>query len=753
MLWSRPLRNSALFRRGRDRMGARSQTRPLPLRNPRPFSEMADILKQPRQTLKEWIPTIDDCRYWGEAISLRVKPYLEFGNGKNVLSVDPVHKQLQSYLSDNNLYIGPSTFSSGFILVLHEACRLGDVDTVDYILKHHVHQFDINPETFGSQCSAGKRQSLMHAAVRGESMHILKMLVDCGASLETTDCCGKTPLLTAIGALETQLWSNEEATQLCSNEEDEATQLWSNEATQLYSNEATQLYSNEDEATQLYLNERNSKFYHTVLYLIKLGANVNCQDKNGSTALMYLERGISLVPVLIKAGADLRLGNNSGYTAIHNAVLHRNVKLLSKLLSCQSSVSSTDTSVPHPLFFNHHMLLNRTSCSQLNEIHQIATLFENQTGFSSQFIVDNLLLIITYKYYYFIKMSIWNPDDITLLPLFKSFHEAIAKRSQLHLPPPSSEPHDVYGGLVEIQSLEDLEHYNNLESVEVRIKLAYQCLIIRERCLGYGDRTLIAFLFVFGGWMLENSHDEGWLLMLRGSNMLLSRLEGGNVSILEWSIELLIREMGLIVLYNIQPDMFSHLANIIKCLGLCIDVHKKEHDHASSYKYELCVSPILHTLSKLQDSTNVDELGKLLIVKCPLYVEYHSGAPSNVLHTAIYYFERDIDFIRRVLHWGGDSLVNECGGPCAQPPLHLCRDKPEIMELLLQHGAHLDAVNVQGISAFPSNSLQCLCAHTIVTFGIPYDTLDLPRHIKLLISFHDPQVIRNKTKDKINSLI
>ena len=700
------------------------------------------MLKQPSPTLKEWIPTIDDCRYWGEAISLRVKPYLEFGKGKNFSLEDPVYKQLQSYLFDNNLYIGPSTFSSGFILVLHEACRLGDVDTVDYILKHHVHQFDINqlilhcyPETFGSQCSAGEIQpnfirkmyrsgSLMHAAVRGESMHILKMLFDYGASLETTDCCGKTPLLTAIGALETQLWSNE----------------------------APQLYSNEDEATQLYLNERNSKSYHTVLYLIKLGANVNCQDKNGSTALMYLGRGIPLVPVLIKAGADLQLTNNSGYTAIHSAVLHQNVKLLSKLLSCQSSVSSTDTSVPHPLFFNHHMLLNRSSCSQLNEIHQIATLFENQTGFSSQFIVDNLLLIVTYKYYYFIKMSTWNPDDIKLLPLFESFHEAIAKRSQLHLPPPSSEPHDVYGGLVEIQSLEDLEHYNNLESVEVRIKLAYQCLIIRERCLGYGDRTLIAFLFVFGGWMLRNSHDEGWLLLLRGSNMLLSRLEGGNVSILEWSIELLIREMIVITNHNVQPDMFSQFANLIKCLGLCIDLHKKEHDHASSYKYELCVSSILYSLSKLQDSTNVDELGKLLITKCPVYLEYHNGAPSNVLRTAI--CERDIDLIRRVLlHWGGDSLVNECGGPFPEPPLHLCRDKPEIMELLLQHGAHLDAVDVQGISAFPSNSLQCLCAHTIVTFGIPYDTLDLPRHIKLLISFHDPQVIRNKTKDKINSLI
>ena len=43
------------------------------------------------------------------------------------------------------MYIGPSTFTSGFILVLHKACCSDTlVNVVQYIFEHHMGQFNIN---------------------------------------------------------------------------------------------------------------------------------------------------------------------------------------------------------------------------------------------------------------------------------------------------------------------------------------------------------------------------------------------------------------------------------------------------------------------------------------------------------------------------------------------------------------------------------------------------------------------------------
>ena len=56
----------------------------------------------------------------------------------------------------------------------------------------------------------------------------------------------------------------------------------------------------------------------SVEQLIKQGVNINIQDRDDSTALMWAAHNfnIEMVELLIKAGADLDIQNNEGYTAL-----------------------------------------------------------------------------------------------------------------------------------------------------------------------------------------------------------------------------------------------------------------------------------------------------------------------------------------------------------------------------------------------------------------------------------------------------
>lgn len=55
--------------------------------------------------------------------------------------------------------------------------------------------------------------------------------------------------------------------------------------------------------------------------LIKAGANVNHQSKDGSTALIFAATNsrYDLVKILLKKGADAKLKNHSGYIALNYA--------------------------------------------------------------------------------------------------------------------------------------------------------------------------------------------------------------------------------------------------------------------------------------------------------------------------------------------------------------------------------------------------------------------------------------------------
>ena len=113
-----------------------------------------------------------------------------------------------------------------------------------------------------------------------------------------------------------------------------------------------------------------------------------------------------------------------------------------------------------------------------------------------------------------------------------------------------SELIEVHGGLTEVICIEEFdEKYIDLTNMSTLVYLLYQCLIIREHCLGYSDITIIKYLFVFRQWMLSiNLFTEGLSLWLQATEMLHFHLKENVTSDLN-DLEYLI-EYGLTYMYN-----------------------------------------------------------------------------------------------------------------------------------------------------------------------------------------------------------
>ena len=105
-------------------------------------------------------------------------------------------------------------------------------------------------------------------------------------------------------------------------------------------------------------------------------------------------------------------------------------------------------------------------------------------------------------------MYINSPPTDSIKACYDLIKEGLTLQAKLKLPPPIIlEPIEDYGGLSEVITIEELnEKYSDLTNTSTQVNLAYQCLIIRERCLGYGDFTVISSLFMYGEWMIVLDH-------------------------------------------------------------------------------------------------------------------------------------------------------------------------------------------------------------------------------------------------------
>ena len=518
-------------------------------------------------------------------------------------------------------------------------------------------------------------------------------------------------------------------------------------------------------------------------FLLDNGAEINTPNCIGQSPLCIAAmRGqLRAVKYLILKGADFHQTTINGYSVMHLSATKGRVDIVKYLLSIglspmfQDANPSKEGYIPCPLFL-------AASTGQRKMVEELIAHPDCPPSCHA----DALLLLGSTR------------CEISTRGLSMASRELWARgltvREENKLETEFLPPIDSYGNRVEIKNLEDLHKFSS-EPNFVRHEAYFQNLIIRERCMGYGDQGLIYFLIRRGMWFCNHgNYHECELLWFRAMDMEVKVCEQeinhsryGHSEGLQRDLEKDLSQYACGIWHMVhdeyEPNFQRYIEfafkelEILECLknksenALFIDFKVilgiMLYIFASWLHYDMEVSKEERTEEKLW-SHKCDELGCQFVQKCLFSVE-----GSSLLHYALKNFtiledeEKIYDkytnlvpLIEALLLWGADEAINFLD-TSGKRPVHIAveqanmyedMDIQELVSPLISGGVHMDAVSIEGQTAMYqctndvvkvvmySNgplSLLCQAANRIVSENIPYKDIGLPSHIVQLIQLHD----------------
>ncbi len=374
--------------------------------------------------------------------------------------------------------------------------------------------------------------------------------------------------------------------------------------------------------------------------------------------------------------------------------------------------------------------------------------------------------------------------------------KALETREQENLQVKFLPPIHSYGDRVEIRNLEDFNRLS-AEGNFNRYEAYFQSLIIRERCMGYGDQGLVYFLIKRGmNFCNLKKYEECELLWFRAMDMEIRvcELEIGHARYghseglqrdLEKDLSQYAYGIWHMVHNNYRPNFHRYMdfgfkeLEILSCL-------RTQSENAIFININNLIGVLLYIMTSwLHYNSEVSEevlpedafcssecfkLGTELVSKCLQFSE-----DTSLLHYALTDFqilEDDkmipvtvkysnlVPLIDALLQWGAFEVINipDANG---QRPIHVAiqtanhlADKlvQEIVSPLVSAGVHIDAVDSSGNTAYVlcenqvvsvvlnssgPLSLQCQCSNVIIRERIPYEIVGLPSRVIKLVRLHD----------------
>lgn len=355
-------------------------------------------------------------------------------------------------------------------------------------------------------------------------------------------------------------------------------------------------------------------------------------------------------------------------------------------------------------------------------------------------------------------------------------------------------PAEEYKKRVEVSNLDEVARLASVSSNAT--ELHYQFLIMCERIFGQGSRAAVRLLWSLGHELCENSRfAEAERLFLRALKMTLLNLTGEydqpgcyvdcdyQFSTFDREVQSLQKDIARMLSANHRPNLIQYAEYELKIAKHLLT------DSASR------LTPVLYQALSLlaawscgQQKLNstaiipeeISELGQELVTRCTTEQSLLTLVTSIATQKPhILSDERDhiLFMADLILQWGPGSSINAMDTK-GKRPLHVAvansdsfcngntSGEADIVSLLVENGAHLDAIDSEGHTAYETCSdwpepraitalsrplpLMCLASCSIVATHIPYADLKcIPQCIIDFIKLHDSNTKRTKFEHKM----
>ena len=493
---------------------------------------------------------------------------------------------------------------------------------------------------------------------------------------------------------------------------------------------------------------------------------------------------LEAVQYLIRNGAELSQKTINGYTVLHLSAAKGRLDIVKFLLSIgfpplfSEADSSQENYIPCPLFL-------AASTGQKRVVEELA----GHPSCQPSCVADAYLLLGSTR----CEISI---RGLTMGSL-SLWQKGLEWKEKHGVKTSFLAPVQEYENVTEIESLQDLLQLYSDPNFS-QYGAYFQSLIIRERCMGFGDQGLIYFLIRRGAWFCgAHLYCEAERLWSRAMSMEVKVCESevktqrfghseGLQKDLEkdlsqyaygvWEmvhnryrpdfcryLEFGFKELEILQLLNtIQSETSEFFVDTEMILGIMLYIFLSW----LHYQSQACLSDEL-----FQPSAECKALG------CRLVEKHLYSKGSSLLHLSLTDFnvmedEHVLDrypntgpLVNALLHWGAEEAVDTLDSS-GNRPIHLAvrladsisakedscsHNITELLTPLMSGGAHLDAVDGSGRSALQLSGseqvralllaggpmpLMCQAACCVVREGVAYHCLGLPQHIVNFIQLH-----------------